>query len=314
MRRGVFFLVAILLLPQDIHADDHIQKIVERLASRSFAEREKAANELSQMGMKALPELRAGVNHSNAEIQKRCRKLVEDLQASGQRRVEEFLRAKNAGGGRLAPVTETALGDVLPSSLVYTLVYPAFPVARIAPPGFGSQNILVVGADGAPTVLKSARELEDFAGKFFRRADNDATMKTFTLAYLRLTQEFSQDGFFKFTIAANEVKKTNDGFSGRVGVDPAGGNKGEILVSLRFDNGRLKSVTEKRSVVAGIRPICQATKLLDPDPIVRTMAEQSLRVLGSLAKPYLDEQRAKASPELQRAIDRLWERIQAEGR
>jgi hypothetical protein len=54
--------------------------------------------------------------------------------------------------------------------------------------------------------------------------------------------------------------------------------------------------------------------LLDADPIVRRMAEQDLLIMGSAAKSYLDEQRAKASPELRRAIDRLWQRIVDEGR
>jgi hypothetical protein len=64
----------------------------------------------------------------------------------------------------------------------------------------------------------------------------------------------------------------------------------------------------------GPRPICQATKLLDADPVVRRMAEQDLLVMGRAARPYLDEQRAKAAPELQKAIDRVWERICADDR
>jgi hypothetical protein len=36
--------------------------------------------------------------------------------------------------------------------------------------------------------------------------------------------------------------------------------------------------------------------------------------MGRAAKYYLDEQRAGATPELQRAIDRIWQRILAEER
>jgi hypothetical protein len=39
------------------------------------------------------------------------------------------------------------------------------------------------------------------------------------------------------------------------------------------------------------------------------MAEQDLLCMGRAAKSYLDEQRAKAGPELQKAIDRIWQRI-----
>jgi hypothetical protein len=60
--------------------------------------------------------------------------------------------------------------------------------------------------------------------------------------------------------------------------------------------------------------ICQATKLLDPDPIVRRMAEQDLLVIGKPATEYLDEQRARATPALREAIDRIWPRILIEDR
>ena len=63
----------------------------------------------------------------------------------------------------------------------------------------------------------------------------------------------------------------------------------------------------------GVRPICQATKLLDADPLVRRMAEQDILVMGQSAKEYLDEQRANAKPELKAAIDRIWKRIVDEG-
>ena len=102
---------------------------------------------------------------------------------------------------------------------------------------------------------------------------------------------------------------------GKAAVNQQGGNAGEITASLTFDPaGVLTNVSESAQIHRGIRPICQATKLLDPDPIVRGMAEQDILVMGKAAKGYLDEQRAKASPELQQAIDEIWERIIAEGR
>ena len=94
----------------------------------------------------------------------------------------------------------------------------------------------------------------------------------------------------------------------------AGGN-GEITAKLTFDpNGKFQSAEEKVNLKPGPRPICQATKLLDGDAIVRRMAERDLLIMGRAAKPYLDEQRAKASPELQRAIDAIWRQIQDEDR
>jgi hypothetical protein len=71
----------------------------------------------------------------------------------------------------------------------------------------------------------------------------------------------------------------------------------------------LTSVSEDNQIRRGPRPICQATKLLDPDPVVRKMAEQDLLIMGRAARGYLDEQRARATPALRKAIDRIWERI-----
>jgi len=55
-------------------------------------------------------------------------------------------------------------------------------------------------------------------------------------------------------------------------------------------------------------------KLLDPDPIVRGMAEQAILVMGKDAEEYLKDMRATASAELRRAIDGIWARILSEGR
>lgn len=73
-------------------------------------------------------------------------------------------------------------------------------------------------------------------------------------------------------------------------------------------------IYEKSALRPGVRPICQATKLLDRDPIVRRMAEQDILVMGCTAKPYLDQVRAASRPKLRQAIERIWQRIVNEGR
>jgi hypothetical protein len=102
---------------------------------------------------------------------------------------------------------------------------------------------------------------------------------------------------------------------GRVAVAPLHGDRGEIAARLTFErSGKLIDIVEKSTLRAGVRPICQATKLLDPDPIVRRMAEQDILVMGLEAKPYLDYIRPQLSPELQAAVDKLWQRILEESR
>jgi len=59
----------------------------------------------------------------------------------------------------------------------------------------------------------------------------------------------------------------------------------------------------------GIRPKCQATKLLDPDP--HRPGLWGLYSSWGDAKEYLDKRRAETSTELQHAIDWIWQRIVA---
>ena len=117
-------------------------------------------------------------------------------------------------------------------------------------------------------------------------------------SWLVLTQEAHQDGFFKFEVNKKNfaIEKAGDDITaiGRALV-MEGGN-GEINATLRFEGGKLAKATESAKIIPGPRPICQATKLLDADPIVRRMAENDLLYLGDLVKDYLDEQRARATP------------------
>jgi hypothetical protein len=133
---------------------------------------------------------------------------------------------------------------------------------------------------------------------------------------LRLTEEFTQDGFFKFSIPKESLTavKPNGAWRASGKVVVAQGGKGEITANLNFDEaGKLTKIEETNTVKPGVRPICQATNLLDPDPIVRRMAEQDILVMGRTAQEYLEEQRVKACPELKHAIDRIWQRIVDEG-
>ena len=170
--------------------------------------------------------------------------------------------------------------------------------------------------DARPIAITDVKEVEKFFKENARPVKTAKEATDAIKAWLRVSAELNQDGFYKFRVkrAGAERKRDTITASGEAPVDPAGGNKGEVTATLTFKDGKLTKAETKANLTPGVRPICQATKLLDPDPIVRGMAEQCIRVMGSAAKPYLDDQRAKASPELKAAIDRIWERILKEGR
>ncbi|MBA4187925.1 MAG: hypothetical protein C0467_07890 [Planctomycetaceae bacterium] len=234
-------------------------------------------------------------------------------------RVTEYLKGvEGADAARVTPLTGDGLAATFPDHILFAVMFPQYPVARIAPAPFASSNVVALPKkDGKAVLIPNAKELEIFFKVSSRAVKTEAEATEALKAFLRASSELSQDGFYKFTVKTDEkpkVEGTAITGSGQAVVAPEGGNKGEIKASLTFKDGKLASADMKVNVTPGIRPRCQATKLLDPDPIVREMAEQSIRVMGSAAKPYLDEQRKKASPELQRAIDRMWARIQSEGR
>jgi hypothetical protein len=233
---------------------------------------------------------------------------------------QKLATLRGAERGQVMPVVEDVLARAFPGHLFYVLRFRQYPVALAPPDPLASNNLFVVRPNGSVEHLRDVGVLEVFFRAALRPVTTDAQAQDGARAWLRLAQEFRQDGFFQFSIPDDSLKVVslaNGGreVTGKVVVTPQGGNQGEIAVTLTFDaRGSLVTVSESANIKRGIRPICQATKLLGPDPVVRGMAEEAILVMGKDAKEYLDEQRARARPELQEAIDRIWRRILSEDR
>src|SRR5262249_26608681 len=125
-------------------------------------------------------------------------------------------------------------------------------------------------------------EMEKFFLEHLGLINDDEAAKRAVSAWLRLSEELAQDGYFRFLIASDSliVQKLNDGRKASGKAIVVHGGIGEISATLTFANGRLTDVVETNTVKGSERPICQATKLLDPDPIVRQMAEQAILSMG----------------------------------
>jgi hypothetical protein len=242
----------------------------------------------------------------------------EEVKAARERLTEYLKGIPGTEAARVTPLTMDGAGTTFPDHVLFAVIFPQYPVARVAPPPLKSSNVIAIPAQktAKPTAITDATGLEKFFQASARpvktATDADAAIRT----WLRAAAELHQDGFYKFTVKPGNATGSDGNWTltGQAPVDPAGGNKGEVSATLAFKNGKLTSAKTRASLSAGIRPICQATKLLDPDPIVRAMAEQSIRVMGSAARSYLDDQRTRASPELKDAIERIWARILKEGR
>jgi hypothetical protein len=237
--------------------------------------------------------------------------------AKAQKAVSDDLARLKGDAAVVTPVKDEAVGRAFPKYIFFGAYFRQFPVARLTPEGLSNANLYAVGPDGKAQLLKEQKDLREFFKANLGAAKEDDPAKDAARAYVRLTEEFNQDGFYKFAPQDDSTKaaKTDDGKTAAARAVVMAGGNGEIAATLTFDkDGQFKEAKESVNLKPGPRPICQATKLLDADPIVRRMAERDLIIMGRAAKPYLDEKRAKASPELQRAIDRIWQQILEEDR
>jgi hypothetical protein len=239
--------------------------------------------------------------------------------AKAQKAVEEKIQELKGPMLPVRYIADEAVTKAFPNYLIFAANTRQYPVAVLPPAGskIKPQNVFIVPKDGKVEHLIDKTQLEKFFKDNLPSSKDDAALKTAAHAWMAISPEFMQDGFYKFKIVEDATKvtpeKTGKKVTGQV-VVMAGGN-GEITSSLIFDEaGKLVSASDAAKVKPGPRPICQATKLLDADSIVRKMAEQDLLYMGRAAHGYLMEQRARAAPELQQAIDRLWQRIEKEDR
>ena len=245
-----------------------------------------------------------------------------DDQKKAQAQVEDYINKlvqNKFARKRITPIADESLAKVAAGSHWFGVLFPQFPVGMEPPAPLKVANVVVVDKDGKVHAFADVPALEKYAKANFPAAKGDKDAIMAMRAWLKLSEHMHDDGFYKFDLGADfpvEVKeKTPIAVKGVTKVKPEGGNKGQIEATITFaPDGKLASVKENVKLIEGIRPICQATKLLDPDPIVRRMAERDLLVLGRMGEEYLQMQRAKANPELRREIDRIWRQIIEEGR
>ncbi len=241
------------------------------------------------------------------------KKLTAAEKAAAEKAAKAHLEKLKGGFGHLAALGDEATTRALPGHALFTVLFRQFPIGRIPPEGLKVSNVFAVDARAKVTVITSAKELEKFLSANMPAASSEAARKDAARAAVRIGQELHNDGFFRFTLEDGSVKA--DATSSTAKAVASSGGKGTYLVTLTLDKGgKVTKLEDKADLMAGPRPICQATKLLDPDPIVRGMAEQSIRYMGRGASPYLAEQYEKASPALKRAIGHAWRRVLSDGR
>jgi hypothetical protein len=239
--------------------------------------------------------------------------MPEEIQKA-QQRVEKELERLKADQAQVQAITADAVERELPKDLFFAVIFRRYPVAIRPPAPLKPSDLFAVSRaeEAKPRLLTDPKDLETFFRDSLGPVRDDAQAKEVVRAWLELAPVFVQDGFYQFSVVPETITVSHEGAvrkaSGKV-VVMKGGN-GQIDVVMEFDQaGKLVRVEHTAKVRPGPRPICQATKLLDTDPVVRRMAEQDLLIMGRPARDYLEAQRAQAAPELKQAIDQIWRRI-----
>ena len=233
--------------------------------------------------------------------------------ADDQQLVEKYLQSRGLSGYVVRPVTDDFVGRTFPNFSFFGVIFRQYPIAVQCPPTTDLKCANLFFVQNSQVDFTST--MDDL--KFFLAANLDPTPTQDTATdaastWLRFSEELKQDLLYTFSPASVSYTPRTDLTLLRASASVAAGGDGNIDVVMTLGtSGCLVSILERSAIRPGVRPICQATKLLDRDPIVRRMAEQDLLVMGRAAKPYLDQIRAASRPKLQQAIDRIWQRILA---
>jgi len=237
------------------------------------------------------------------------------------KRVNSLAKGKNGPpvlqSGQLTYVDDDSIAKLFPAQLFYVLRFRQWPVAMPVPEPLSYNNLFILTKGKNLDLITDSAKLKAYFQENVKEERQEEKQKEVAKTWLRLAEELCQDGMFKFEepTVVSSMQGPARVWTGRAPVAPTGGNTGEISVRMVFDaGGNIIALVDQVALKAGMRPICQSTKLLDKDPIVRKMAEQDLLIMGKAAGPYLKEQRAKVDAPLRDAIDKIWQRILDENR
>jgi len=108
-------------------------------------------------------------------------------------------------------------------------------------------------------LIRDTNALEAFFRSQLLPVAGETQARNVVKAWLRLTQEFHQDGFFQFSNPDGGILVLHESggirASGKEDVESDYGNSGGISVSLSLDSaGKLTDVKETANVIAGRRP------------------------------------------------------------
>jgi hypothetical protein len=245
--------------PRKVTAEE-IKKLVEQLVAAGKADRTRAEKRLVDVGPAAVAALRETIFQTKDKtLDKAARSVVDQIGQKVQKALEERLIRRKAKGYTLGRLKDDAVARAFPAHLVLSVRFRQYPTTVRPPAPLRVQNLFLVGKDGEPEHVTDFQILNTFFKDNLSKVLKESEAKNAAHAWLEMSQEFTQDGFFQFSISGKDLKvgpgKTGLQATGKAVVKPEKGNKGQIAVTLHFGlTGELEAVEEEKSVVQGKRP------------------------------------------------------------
>jgi len=155
---------------------------------------------------------------------------------------------------KVVPIDE-AVRRVFPEDRFYSVRFLRYPRAVMPPRPLALENLVCVRPDGSVDWIKDLDALKRYLGDKLPPVRDEAPARAAVLAYLRLAEEFYQDGHYTFTVPEDAISVSRQGdqlvASGKAVVTKGG--KGEVTVTLPFDtSGKLK--VDEVKIVGRVRP------------------------------------------------------------
>ncbi|HEY9867566.1 MAG TPA: hypothetical protein V6D08_00040 [Candidatus Obscuribacterales bacterium] len=234
---------------------DTVLRVLKAVDSDTQSQIRTAEEALTRMGNSALPELKASLTGATENQQMALSSAIFRLEngfdpreaiAGHVNEVTGSASGKIAAPEQLSCVADASLRSVFPSHVFYTLKLAS---DATVPPPLAPVNLFAVGKDRRVELITSKGELQEWFGKTLGGAQSEERAMGIVRAWLRLAQELSYAGRFRFAVPDGAIKvyryPAGMKASGKAVLNYPNGREGEIAATLTFDeSGHLARVQE----------------------------------------------------------------------
>ena len=189
--------------------------------------------------------------------------------ADDQQLVQDYLLSRGVSGALVRPVTDDFVGRTFPNFSFFGVIFRQYPIAVRCPavPDLKCANLFFV-RNSQVDFVSTIEDLKFFFAANLDPAPTQAAATDAASTWMRFSEELKQDLFYTCSESyISYALRDNLTLLRAHATATAGGDANIDLVMTLGAAGNFVSILEKSAQRPGVRPICQATKLLDPDPI-----------------------------------------------